>query len=183
MALITLGIIFIIGGALNLIYGCSFNNSYEVRRNSFLESGRSNPGDIFVTLGIIALVIGFILLIAGLIVKIVKSNKNNSYVTSSPNKQDTAEYLNYLKMQGLITYNDITSTAGVWQCSRCGRVNSSSVGTCSCGTSKDKAQVRKQLTQQPKSKEKHQSNRNSQDEVQSHNSPEIKYCIQCGTKQ
>lgn len=182
MALIIFGIIFIIGGAISLIYGSSLNNSYEARWNSFWESGRSNPGETFVTIGIIALVIGFILLIAGIIVKIVKSNKSNSCVTSSPNKQDRAEYLNYLKMQGLITYSDITSTPGVWQCSRCGKVNNNSVGTCSCGMSKDVAQDRKQPTQQTESQEEHQSNPNPQDEAQYGNSSEIKYCIQCGTK-
>lgn len=179
MTLIIFGIIFIIGGTISLIFGSSLNNSYEARWNSFWESGRSNPGEAFVTLGTIAIVLGFILLIAGIIVKIVKSNK--SAYSASP--QGRTEYLDYLKGQGLITDNDLSNCPGGWQCPNCGRINSNYVGTCGCGMSKAEAQGTTQTSQQS---EPHllskQPSALTLEQTEIVSDTEKKYCTQCGTE-
>lgn len=177
MALIIFGIIFIIGGAISLICGTSLNNSYEARWNSFWESGRSNPGEIFVTLGTIALVLGFILLIAGIVLYIVGKNKK----PAPGDTQSRTEYLNYLKSQGLITENDISQHSPVssdaWQCPNCGRINQSYVGTCGCGTSKVSAQAVQQTEPPVETQKETQA-----EQFIDINNTNKKYCTRCGTQ-
>ncbi|MGN1112804.1 MAG: zinc-ribbon domain-containing protein [Acutalibacteraceae bacterium] len=189
MALIIFGIILIVGGGISLVCGSSLNNSYEARWNSFWESGRSNPGEVFVTLGIIALVLGFILLISGIVLYIVKSNKKPPLTPS----QSRAEYLNYLKNQGLITDKDISEHHPIsnkpWQCPRCGRLNDNYVGTYGCGMSKAEAQGAIQANGQPEPQPELQPQ--PQPEPQSEpqpeqseavSNPDKKYCTLCGTQ-
>lgn len=177
MALIIFGVIFIIAGGISLVCGSSLNNSYEARWNSFWESGRSNPGEVFVTLGIIALVLGFILLISGIVLYIVKSNKKPPLTPS----QSRAEYLNYLKSQGLITDKDISEhhpiSSKPWQCPNCGRINDNYVGTCGCGMSKAEAQGVIQANRQPEPQSEPQP-----EQSEAVSNTDKKYCTLCGTQ-
>ncbi len=173
MALIIFSIILIVGGGISLVCGSSLNNSYEARWNSFWESGRSNPGEVFVTLGIIALVLGFIMLILGIVLYNIKSNKKPPLTPT----QSRAEYLNYLKSQGLITDNDIskynTVSPSQWQCQNCGRINENHDDTCGCGVSKAEAQGVIQANQQPEPQP---------EQSEAVSNPDKKYCTLCGTQ-
>lgn len=61
-----IGIILLLGGIGGAIYGNSLNNDGMAQLESFLSSGKTNPGDIYLYIGIGAAVLGLILLIAGI---------------------------------------------------------------------------------------------------------------------
>lgn len=59
------GILFMIAGGALSSYGSSLNNSLEAQLNSFLSSGAKNPGTVWITFGVLSIVLGLVLLIAG----------------------------------------------------------------------------------------------------------------------
>ena len=82
--MITLGIIFLIGGIIMAVAGNSQNNNLEMQFESMFSSGRANPGDLLLIGGIILIVIGLILIIAG---AARLSNKNNSTPAGTANSE------------------------------------------------------------------------------------------------
>lgn len=67
--MIILGIILICAGAASYIYGEQINNNIGMQLESFFNTGTTNPGSIYVTIGIVVAVIGLILTIIGIIKK------------------------------------------------------------------------------------------------------------------
>ena len=83
--MIVIGIILILTGGGCWIYGDSLNNDYEEQIRSVWNVGKTNPGSIFVIIGIIAVIIGAILILCGIFYKLwmsksekcTKINKDN----------------------------------------------------------------------------------------------------------
>ena len=72
--MIIIGVIMLIAGISSYIYGNQMNNSIEMQVKSLLNSGTTNPGSIFVTVGIVVAVIGVILIVVGCIKKYKGNN-------------------------------------------------------------------------------------------------------------
>ena len=83
--MIIIGVIMLIAGISSYIYGNQMNNSIEMQVKSLLNSGTTNPGSIFVTIGIILAVIGVILIVVGCIKKL-KTNNTNGQGSSEKTK-------------------------------------------------------------------------------------------------
>ena len=66
-----LGIILIVAGAVSVLYGIMQNNSLEAQLTSLFSSGKTNPGTIWIVIGIIAVVVGIVLMV-------LNSKKNSS---------------------------------------------------------------------------------------------------------
>lgn len=64
--MLIIGIILAAAGAGSLIYGITQNNSASAQLSSLLGSGSTNPGTVYIVIGVIAVVIGIILLTMGL---------------------------------------------------------------------------------------------------------------------
>ena len=64
--MLIIGVILAIAGTGSLIYGITQNNNVSSQLYSILSNGSSNPGTIFIVIGIIAIVIGLILIIMGM---------------------------------------------------------------------------------------------------------------------
>jgi len=54
------GIILAIAGAGSLIYGIVLNNDINAQMNSVIMAGKTNPGTIWIVIGIIAIIVGII---------------------------------------------------------------------------------------------------------------------------
>ncbi|MBO4467674.1 MAG: DUF3185 family protein [Clostridia bacterium] len=67
--MIIIGAIMMVVGVALAIYGNSLNNDVGSQLQSVLESGKTNPGNTFLYIGIALGVVGLILLIAGLVKK------------------------------------------------------------------------------------------------------------------
>lgn len=105
--MIAVGIVFIILGGISVFYGNQLNNNMEVKLDEFFSKGTTNPGEGFVIIGIIALIVGGIFLIAGLIRILIKSkNSNTTPVTQKAKQSVKINTLNELKNKGLITQED-----------------------------------------------------------------------------
>jgi len=83
--MIVLGVIMLVAGIASYVYGNQMNNSIEMQVKSLLSSGTTNPGSIFVTVGIVVAVVGVILIVVGCIKKF-KGNNNNGQVPNGPIK-------------------------------------------------------------------------------------------------
>ena len=79
--MIVIGIILILTGGGCWIYGDSLNNDYEEQIRSVWNVGKTNPGSIFVIIGIIAVIIGAILILCGIFYKITATNKKSNKIT------------------------------------------------------------------------------------------------------
>ena len=64
--MLDLAIILIVAGVISAIYGNSLNNSIEAQLKSVFSNGSANPGNIWLILGVIAIIIGIILLVVAL---------------------------------------------------------------------------------------------------------------------
>ena len=71
--MIIFGIVIVILGVVSAVYGNHLNNDFEVQLENLFETGTTDPGDIFMFVGIAAAVVGLILFVMGLI----KRTKNN----------------------------------------------------------------------------------------------------------
>lgn len=60
-----LGVIIAVAGLISLIYGIDQNSSITAQISSFFSSGRSNPGTVWIVLGVIAMLIGAFLIYSG----------------------------------------------------------------------------------------------------------------------
>ena len=78
---IVIGIIFILTGGSCWMYGDSLNNDYETQIRSVWNEGKTNPGSIFVIIGIIVVIIGAILILCGIFYKITAPNKKSNQIT------------------------------------------------------------------------------------------------------
>ncbi|WP_167957880.1 DUF3185 family protein [Anaerosporobacter faecicola] len=58
-----LGILFLLVGAGLAIYGYSLNNSVEAQLESFFSNGSTNPGTIFIIIGIVVAVLGIVFIL------------------------------------------------------------------------------------------------------------------------
>lgn len=56
-----LGIILSILGCLSALYGVNLNNSLEAQFTSLLSNGSTNPGTIWICVGVIVVVVGLLL--------------------------------------------------------------------------------------------------------------------------
>ena len=84
--MIILGVIMLVAGIASYVYGNQMNNSIEMQVKSLLNSGTTNPGSIFVTIGIVVAVIGVILIVIGCIKK-YKENTSNDKVPNESIKE------------------------------------------------------------------------------------------------
>ena len=76
--MIGFGIIGIIIGVVLFVTGQSINNDMERQMESLFSSGKTNPGDVYVTIGVVIGVLGLILLIAGIVKKANNGNQMGS---------------------------------------------------------------------------------------------------------
>lgn len=67
--MLILGIILICAGAASYIYGEQLNNNIGMQLESLFNTGSTDPGSIYVTIGIVVAVIGLIFTIIGIIKK------------------------------------------------------------------------------------------------------------------
>lgn len=63
--MIAFGIFMLIGGIISAIYGVYLNNDVSSQLESFFSSGNTNPGDIFLYIGIIVAVLGVVFIFIG----------------------------------------------------------------------------------------------------------------------
>lgn len=61
--MLVIGLILVLGGLGSLIYGFMQNNSLEAQVASFLSSGTTNPGTMFIVIGVVAVLLGIVLMI------------------------------------------------------------------------------------------------------------------------
>lgn len=80
--MLILGIILICAGAASYIYGEQINNNIGMQLESFFNTGSTNPGSIYVTIGIVAAVIGLIFTIIGIIKKFQRPSQNQAHCPS-----------------------------------------------------------------------------------------------------
>ncbi len=73
--MIIFGVIAMVAGIVMCVAGYSLNNDYEARWDSYLKTGNSEPGNIWLIIGAITVVLGLILLIVG----IVSKSKSKEY--------------------------------------------------------------------------------------------------------
>ena len=108
--MIVLGIIMLVAGIASYVYGNQMNNSIEMQVKSLLNSGTTNPGSIFVTIGIVVAVIGVILIVVGCIKKF-KGNNDNQQVSNQQTKtqKSTCPHCGAELMDGAVF------------CSKCGK--------------------------------------------------------------
>lgn len=71
--MLALGIILLIAGLGSTIYGVIQNNSIEAQLTSLFSSGSTNPGTVFLIVGIAAAVIGVVLIVVSCV---KRSNAN-----------------------------------------------------------------------------------------------------------
>lgn len=76
--MIIAGIICIIAGIILLIYGNSLNNDLSAQLMSVLQSGKGNPGTIWIIFGVAVAIVGVGLLLIGLKKKNSNSNNNSN---------------------------------------------------------------------------------------------------------
>ena len=65
--MIALGVLTTLIGIFCTVYGSQLNNDLSAQLSSFFETGKTNPGDIFMGLGIFLLIIGAVCLTCGII--------------------------------------------------------------------------------------------------------------------
>lgn len=63
--MIIIGVILAIAGIVSTIYGFFQNNSIDAQMESLFSTGSTNPGTIFIILGIVAIVLGAVLTYVG----------------------------------------------------------------------------------------------------------------------
>lgn len=61
--MVVLSVILMLGGAISVILGIMQNNSLEAQLASVISSGKTNPGTMWIVIGVIAVVVGIILLV------------------------------------------------------------------------------------------------------------------------
>lgn len=83
--MIIIGVIMLIAGVASYVYGNQMNNSIEKQIESLFSNGTTNPGSIFVTVGIVVAVIGIVLIVVGCIKK-YKGNNGMEQVPVRPIK-------------------------------------------------------------------------------------------------
>lgn len=76
--MIILGIILICAGAASYIYGEQLNNNIGMQLESFFNTGSTNPGSIYVTIGIVVAVIGLIIAVIGIIKKFQRPSQSQA---------------------------------------------------------------------------------------------------------
>ena len=119
IAELVMALVFAVGGGYACYHGNWLNNDIETVLNYALETGKKNPGTIWIISGVIAIVIGVVLLEDGLI----RSKKlRKSIPAEQAEKQREAAEKSMLANGG-------------WKCT-CGRVNPGYTGTCACGVRK-----------------------------------------------
>ena len=64
--MLAFGVILMVLGIGSTIYGFYLNNSWEAQLKSLLSSGNTDPGTIWIIVGIVALIVGIILLVVAL---------------------------------------------------------------------------------------------------------------------
>lgn len=68
-----IGSLIIVLGIISAVYGNYLNNDFGTQLNNLFETGRTNPGDVFMIIGIGVGVVGLILLVIGLIKHLKKT--------------------------------------------------------------------------------------------------------------
>ncbi len=76
--MIALGIILICAGAASYIYGEQLNSNVEKQLESLFNTGSSDPGSIYVTIGIVVAVIGLVFTIIGIVEKFQRPTQNQA---------------------------------------------------------------------------------------------------------
>ena len=67
--IIFFGLIFIAGGVGLFIYGNNMNNNITAQLTSLFNTGSTNPGSVYITIGIVVGILGLIMFIAGILKK------------------------------------------------------------------------------------------------------------------
>jgi uncharacterized membrane protein YidH (DUF202 family) len=63
--MLIIGIILVVGGLVSTIFGISANNSWQAQLSSLLSSGKTNPGTIWIIIGVVVIIIGIVLIALG----------------------------------------------------------------------------------------------------------------------
>lgn len=136
--MIVIGIIFILTGGSCWMYGDSLNNDYETQIRSVWNEGKTNPGSIFVIIGIIVVIIGAILILCGIFYKITAPNKKSNQITPiiCPFcKQSNSSLNSFCTKCGRLFDETIDDeTNNIVNCSNCGTANEIDSSFCkNCG--------------------------------------------------
>ena len=116
------GSILFLLGVVSTIFGITKNNDAEAQLEYLFEKGKTNPGTIFIIIGVLLILAGAALIIYHLysLQKIRKHFYEDEYhKRHSESVQNEKDLLNN----------------GGWKCV-CGTVNASYVSSCSCGKTK-----------------------------------------------
>ena len=115
------GIILIILGFVCFGVGMEQNNDMEAQLESFFESGRTNPGDTLIIIGIALVVLGIIFLIIGLVSKNKKHPVNPPYYYNNLNNPPV-NYTNAIPTQKVFCMHcGNPMPQGTKFCSNCGK--------------------------------------------------------------
>ncbi len=68
--MLVLGVILMLTGGGLWIYGDKMNHDVDTVLRSVLESGETEPGSVFITIGIILIIIGAVMVISGVIIRV-----------------------------------------------------------------------------------------------------------------
>lgn len=79
--MIILGIVLMCVGVGAYIYGDQLNNNLGAQLENLFNTGTTNPGSVYITIGLVITIVGFILLIVG-IVKRMQKNKNTPTINN-----------------------------------------------------------------------------------------------------
>lgn len=93
MGLIIFGIILILSGGGLYAYGDHLRQDYARRLSSWLHTGNTDNGSVYITFGYILFAIGAALLLAG-IIKVIIGNKNNGTIASNSSESELIRLLN-----------------------------------------------------------------------------------------
>lgn len=82
--MIAAGIVLLILGAISTIAGITVNNDLEIQLEHFWNTGRTNPGTVWIVLGVVALAVGIVLLILGITKKNAAAVPGSTPISSMP---------------------------------------------------------------------------------------------------
>ncbi len=156
----TAGSIYVVSGIISIVFAIIIKNvandaSHSKTSIYFLGHyiGRSSWSEIYDTLFVLFLIVGIVLFIAGIAVLNIKEqinpNDNDNVPVSKkpcfiecPNcgELNGSNNTQCFKCRTKLDYNTTKGSVhtGEWVCKKCGKINSSYVGTCGCGEVKPK---------------------------------------------
>lgn len=81
------GVLFVIAGLISTIYGYYLNNSFEAQLSYLWNTGRTNPGTIFIVVGIAAAILGIVIAILSYTNKTSDANESKTAIEERVQKR------------------------------------------------------------------------------------------------